>query len=306
MLNLYFKNKSPFCYEYFSNLLDLVIKNERSFLQAIIFEGSDTKFQYLFSMELARLLNPDNKAVMNSKWIKNFSHPAVNNVSQIHFKPDNDVSKTVISVKQAQMIENSLRTTSDYHRFFIFFSSKEYDYDVFELNDFQKLGYTTDINFSIEPLDFSTFHPAALNVLLKSIEEPPKNTTFIFLTKSKENILSTIVSRCAVFKLNSDIKKTKNHSIYELFSFYSEINYENAFDLVQKIIDYTDENQVETENLLDDFILILKDLMLKNTQYSVKIMNDIKIINQTAKMIKAKVNEKISLEAMFLRLIRGY
>ena len=130
MFNTYVKNKFPFVCKYFENLLEFVFENKREFPQSLIFEGTDTKSQYLFALELARILNCQKDRAqdcdcINCKWIKSYSHPAINNVSQIHFKPDGDESKTVISVKQAREVEKSLMLSSDYHRFFIFFSSTE-------------------------------------------------------------------------------------------------------------------------------------------------------------------------------------
>ena len=163
MLDKFFENKFPFVFSYFSTLLEFVEKKERKFPQSLIFEGTDTKTQYLFALELARILNCLNDKssscdCINCKWIKTHSHPAVNNVSQIHFKGEGDEAKTVISVKQAREIEKSLTLSSDYHRFFIFFSSGEKEYLENELRCFEKLGYDLNINFSIEPLNYSTFH----------------------------------------------------------------------------------------------------------------------------------------------------
>ncbi len=307
MINEFFKEKSPFCYNYFSILFEQIKENKRDFPQAIIFEGIDTKLQYLFSLELARILNcTSDENCTNCKWIKSFSHPAVNNVSQIHFKSEDDTAKTVISVKQAREIESNLKITSDYHRFFIFFSSKEYEYDDFELSDFEKLGYSTQINFSIEPLEISTFNPATLNALLKSVEEPPKNTTFVFLTKSRENILPTITSRCLVFKLSSNSAFQTNEKIKELASFYFNLSYQNAYEISEKIINFSIENQLDIKDTLNEINCYLKDLIQQNPSSYLKIINDIKIINQATKMIKSKVNEKNAIETMLFRLVRGY
>ena len=57
MINTYFKDKFPFAYNYFSTLLELVKNKQRQFPQALIFEGADTENQYLFALELARILN---------------------------------------------------------------------------------------------------------------------------------------------------------------------------------------------------------------------------------------------------------
>lgn len=44
--------------------------------------------------------------------------------------------------------------------------------------------------------------PAGFNALLKTLEEPPPNTTFILLTTEPNKILSTVASRCIPFRFN--------------------------------------------------------------------------------------------------------
>ena len=311
MLNSIFENKFPFAYRYFSELLNLVFENKRDFPQALILDGADTKTQYLFALELARILNCQGDKTstcdcINCKWIKSQSHPAINNVSQIHFKGEGDETKTVISAKQAREVEKSLMLSSDYHRFFIFFSSGEKDYDPFELSDFQELNYSTDINFSIEPLNYSTFHPTTPNALLKSIEEPPKRTTFIFLTKSKEDILPTIVSRCLTFKLSGLKEKLSYDDILPIIQNYPNIDYKLGFEISDNIQKYIKESGCELELVLNKILEYLKDLMKQNPQMSAKINQDIKIINEAIKQNRANMSDKIILDTMFLRLTRGY
>lgn len=314
MINNYFADIFPFAYNYFSTMLDLVQNKEREFPQSIVFEGMDTKKQYLFALELARNLNCKNDKTtncdcINCSWVKSLSHPAVQNVSQIHFKGEDDETKTVISEKQASEIEKTLLLSSDYHRFFIFFSSGEKAWEDGELFEFKKLGYTTEIDFEIKPLNHTTFSRTTLNALLKSVEEPPKNTTFIFLTKSKEDIIPTIVSRSVVFKLSSQ-KQTQNYNlISNIISKYPNIKFEDVYDISDEILKFLSDNQLKLEDFLNMFLLYLKDMLLANCSNDVfcqKINSDIEIINQAIKYSKAKIHDKIALETLLFRLARGY
>ncbi len=314
MINEYFKEKFPFAYNYFSELFELIKQNKKEFPQAIILEGNDTKNQYLFALELARILNCENNdkidcSCINCKWIKSFSHPAINNISQIHFKGEGDESKTVISVKQARKIEQNLSLSSDYHRFFIFFSSEEKTYNDDELKNFRTLGYNEEnINFSIEPLNLSTFHPTTPNALLKSIEEPPKRTTFVFLTKSKEDILQTIVSRCQTFKLNSKKEKLSYKEIYPIVSMYPKIDYFQALDISDNLQKYLKENS-NIDFVLNQFLEFLKDLIKENnfnSELIIKIRKDIDFINKAIKQSKANISDKIVLDTLMLKIARGY
>lgn len=314
MLNNFFESKFQFSYNYFSTLLEFVHKGEREFPQSLIFEGADTIVQYLFALELARILNciGDKSPTcdcINCKWIKSLSHPAVNNVSEIHFKGEGDDTKTVISAKQAREIEKNLALSSDYHRFFIFFSSAIKEYEPFELLDFQTLNYSTDIDFEIKPITYQTFHPTTPNALLKSIEEPPKRTTFVFLTKSKEDILPTIVSRSQVFKLSGLKEKLNYDNVVPLIASYPNIDYKSAFDISANIQNYIKESSQDIELVLNKILEYLKDLMknnLNNIAFENKINNDIRIINDSIKQARANMSDKIVLDSLFLRIARGY
>lgn len=313
-LNEKFKTRFPFAYNYFSTCLNLTINKEKKFPQALIFEGADTTGQYLFALELARILNCKEDGntscnCTNCKWIRNFSHPDISNVSQIHFKPEGDETKTVISVKQAREIEKKLALSSDFHRFFIFFSSKEQEPTEKLIDELEEFNFSSNIDFSIEPLNYQTFHTTTPNALLKSIEEPPENTTFVFLTKSKEDILPTIVSRCLVFKLSGQVQKTDCSRISSLIPDYLNLNYLNALDVSSNILDYIKEQDVSLEQILNEFLEYLKELLkqnINNEPLVLKIKNDIKHINKAIKQTRALISDKNVIENLFLRISRGY
>ncbi len=312
-LNEKFKTKFPFVYDYFSSCLDFVLSKKGEFPQALIFEGADTIGQYLFALELARVLNCQNDGNIdcnctNCKWIRTFSHPGVSNVSQIHFKPEGDESKTIISVQQAREIEKKLALSSDYHRFFIFFSSKEQELKKNEIDELKNFNFSADINYSIEPLNSQTFNNAALNALLKSIEEPPQNTTFVFLTKSKEDILPTIVSRCLVFKLSGQNKKINYSNILKFVQNYPNIDYFDALEISNNILNFIKEENSDAQEILNEFLEYLKEMLKQNIQNQnlfSKIENDIKLTNKAIKQIRASISAKNVFENLFLRISRG-
>lgn len=313
MIDNSLKERFPFAYNYFSKMLELKNEQRRNFPQGLIFEGEDTIGQYVFALELARILNckengaPDCQCT-NCKWIRNFEHPSITNVSQIHFKGEDDDSKTVISVKQAREIEKNLIMSSDYHRFFIFFSSSELKEEKDILKDFYDLGYRTNLNFTIEPINLKTFHPTTPNALLKSLEEPPLNTTFVFLTNSRENILSTIVSRCQVFKLSGKKQKVDFEEISNIFSNYPNIDYPKALDIVENLLELEKTKELRAENIFDKILEFLKELLKQNLNNSfliLKIKKDINTIKKAQKMTKANVQDKIAFEYMMLKIAKG-
>ncbi len=67
----------------------------------------------------------------------------------------------------------------------------------------------------------------AFNALLKTLEEPPKNTYFVLATTEPEKVIDTIKSRCQQFA----IKRAKNEDIVEKLSLICK---EEKFDLPKK------------------------------------------------------------------------
>ena len=308
MINEKFKVKFPFAHNYFSKLLEAKSKSEREFPQSIVLESADCFNSYYFALELARNLNcQEDKSqdcdCTNCKWIKSYTHPSVNNVSQIHFKPEDDSTTTQISVKQIREIEKALTLSSDYHRFFIFFSCGKNG----ETNS-NEYGYN-DIDYLIEPINSKILNTTSANALLKSVEEPPNNTTFVFLAKSKEDIISTIVSRSQVFKLPETPKALDYSDITQYLSDYFELDYIKAINLSENILNYINDNNSNIEQFLNKLIAYLKDILKQNANNIIlceKINRDISYISEAIKHSRANMQDKIILEALFLKIVRGY
>ena len=179
--------KYPFLMRYFQG-------NRDKISHCILFYGSDPESQYELALEVSRLLNckeggADDCECLNCRWIRENKHPAVITVSRVDYKPADDKTKTVISVRQTQEIKNDLMVTSDYHRVIIFCDR--------------------DDEGKIQGLNYKVFQEEAANSLLKTFEEPPSGTTFIFITKDKSDMLSTIVSRSQCFFVPAQLEENR-------------------------------------------------------------------------------------------------
>ncbi len=311
MINETLKLKFPFVTKYFETLIK---NNIDKFPQSIVFEGLDTYSQYIFSMELARILNcledknnPECTCI-NCSWIKEIKHPAVNIVSPINFKDDN--SKTVISVAQAKKITSSLVETSDYHRFFIFCDAKikqKSAQEAASYNEFKNLGYDfPEEDWVPLPLNMKMFQGDASNSLLKSVEEPPLCTTFIFLTKTREDLISTIVSRSNVFKL-SGYQKSKGLNFSEdtmkLFQNYPDFTIQEALETassVESILKADEINPVDFLNNFQEFIMMQLKNNINDNGAVKKFEHHIKLVQKAKKRLKAFLSVKVVLESLFL------
>lgn len=315
LINPLLKEKFPFVSNYFETMVKTDVDK---FPQAIVFEGLDIIGQYMFSMELARVLNcietvkTPNCSCINCAWIRDVKHPSVNIVSPINFK--DDASKTVISINQAKKVISSLRETSDYHRVFIFCDARVKQRSVAEsisAKEFESLGFNfPEENWTPMSLSSKVFKAEASNSLLKSIEEPPKRTTFIFLTQNREDLISTIVSRSVVFKLSAPKPKSviKNGNIAALLGVYPNLDIQSALEISGEIEAYLKSEGADIFDFLNDFqeyaLLFLKRNI--NNKAALNVFNlHIKLIQRAKKRLKASMSPRVVLESLFIDIAQS-
>ncbi|MDD3436436.1 MAG: hypothetical protein PHC64_04705 [Candidatus Gastranaerophilales bacterium] len=286
------KEKYPFLTEYFEQGL----KNAfHPLAHSILFYGQDISAQYEFATEIARLLNckefkNESCRCLNCNWVREHQHPAVLTISKIDNKPSDDTSKTVISIAQARMIKNSLLNTSDYHRVFIFCDAK------MDGETWIPLG-----------LNENNFHDETANALLKIIEEPPGNTTFFFLTRDKNDLIETIISRSQSFFVPSYKQEDKNYSIIEeIFSDYPNIERKKFIDLAQAL--FASSKEHGSEKVLDEIQNLLAAILKSNLENNIcktKIISDIKSVELAKQMINNHINPQLAFEDMLLNITKN-
>ena len=305
MINQIFKN--TFVYNYFSILLN----SNKRFPQSIIFEGFDTIMQYFFSLELARILNctgdkTPSCSCTNCNWIRENRHPAVVNVTPVDFKEDG--TKTVISVKQIEKVTSLILETSDYHRFFIFSNAKT---SKIQENEQKQLSKYLNAGFKINkedwlpaPINKKILQEEASNALLKSTEEAPNKVTFVFLANSREDIISTIVSRSLVFKTPVSIEKSQIN-ISSFFKNYPDLPISDAMKTFTEILSYIEENGLSHIEFLDsaeEFFVNLLRQNAKNNQIFNLISSDIKKVQLAKKHLAATITPNNAFENLFISI----
>ena len=276
-------DKYPFLTNYFTQALN---SNNRALPQSLLFYGNDLNSQYELATEIARMLNcskdkADDCECLNCKWINEGSHPAVMTISRVDNKPEDDGSKTVISVKQSQMIKEILMNTSEFHRVFIFC-------------DRDNEGNIAGLN----PLNFQD---ETANSLLKIIEEPQPGVTFIFLTRYIDDVLSTIISRSQCFFVPS--KETIDYDFFiieGIFTDYLNFDRSSVFDVSQKLQDLSKSTPIETIlNSIQNYILAI----LKSNPRRVDLVRDIKILEEAKRQAKTGIKPINIFDDICLKLI---
>ena len=305
MINQIFKN--TFVYNYFS----IFLNSNKRFPQSIIFEGFDTIMQYFFSLELARILNctgdkTPSCSCTNCNWIRENRHPAVVNVTPVDFKEDG--TKTVISVKQIEKVTSLILEASDYHRFFIFFffiTSKIQENEQKQLSKYLNAGFKINKeDWLPAPINKKILQEEASNALLKSTEEAPNKVTFVFLANSREDIISTIVSRSLVFKTPVSIEKSQIN-ISSFFKNYPDLPISDAMKTSTEILSYIEENGLSHIEFLDsaeEFFVNLLRQNAKNNQIFNLISSDIKKVQLAKKHLAATITPNNTFENLFISI----
>ena len=279
------KEKYPFLMNYFEQSI-----SSKSMSHCILFFGSDLEIQYDLALEIARLLNckgtHDNDCeCLNCKWIRENKHPAILTISRLDNKPSNDTSKTVISVEQARMIKNDLLVTSDYHRVLIFCDK--------------------DDNGNISGLNQKNFQEEASNALLKTFEEPPENTTFIFLTKDKSDMISTILSRTQSFYVPSMLEENKDFSlVYDCMNGYLDVERNDVLDFTDKLSALFKENEPPVVfDQIQNYIENLLKSNLDNNCLKLKLISDLKSVERAKREFALNMNIQTICENLGFDLI---
>ncbi|MCM1003688.1 MAG: hypothetical protein NC408_05030 [Candidatus Gastranaerophilales bacterium] len=277
-------DRYPFLTNYFTQALN---DNTRPLPQSLLFYGNDLEAQYTLSKEIARLLNcqkdkEDDCDCLNCKWIREDSHPAVMTISRVDNKPEDDESKTVISIKQSAFIKETLVNASEFHRVFIFCNRDEEGH----------IAGLNQVNFQAE----------TANSLLKIIEEPQPGVTFIFLCRYIDDLLSTIISRSQCFFVPSGAKADYEYSSIDgIFTNYWEFERKDIFDISQKLQDLSKE--IPTIRILENiqnYILTV----LKSNPRETKFIEHIKIIEDCKKQAKLGVKPVNIFDDLCLKLIK--
>ena len=277
-------DKYPFLTNYFTQALSA---ENRALPQSILFYGSDFEAQYTLANEIARLLNckndkSDDCECLNCKWIRENSHPAVLTISRIDNKPDDDESKTVISIKQSQMIKESLMSASEFHRVYIFC----------DRDDEGNISGLNPLNFQAE----------TANSLLKIIEEPQPGVTFIFLTRYIDDVLSTIISRSQCFFVPS--KKSVNYdfsAIEGVFTDYLSFERKDVFDISQKLQDMSKDTPIQT--ILDGIQNYMLQL-LKSNPRETELIKHIEFVEEAKKQARLGMRPINIFDDLCLKLIK--
>lgn len=271
------EQKYPNLLNYFKNGIK---DDNKSISHCLLFWGADITSQCELALEIARLLNCNengdfNCNCLNCRWIREQTHPAVKIYTRLDFKENDTASddsettkgKKNININQAKAIINELSVTSDYHRVYIFCDRDE--------------------NGNLLPLNQINFPEATSNALLKTFEEPPTDTTFIFLTKDKNDVISTVVSRAQSFFVPADNKNEYNHDLVDnTVQNYWNIDKQQVLSFEENLYQLANDNDpIEILEQFQNYILETIKSNLENKHIFYKLTKDLSYIEDAKRQL---------------------
>lgn len=287
---------------------------KRGIAQSLVFYGQDSYAQYYLALELARLLNcqkdgDTNCNCINCNWIRNNQHPAILTITKNDNKPADDSSTKVISIKQTQSINNSLINSSDYYRVFIFCDSEIVTkIEQNHRNQLEELNFSfPQDNWCPKPLNREVLGEASANSMLKSIEEPPERTLFIFLTNDKEDIIETIISRSQCFYVPANTNyNIDTNFLTPIFKSYPNIKKIDVINIVAELLEIMNNNSYSSEYVLDSMEFYFVEMIKRNIANKIlvqKIKRDINSIQLAKKQYQAYIKPQIIFEDLFFKFL---
>lgn len=277
-----------------------ITEEDKNISHCLLLWGPDITLQCGLALEIARLLNcKEDKShdcnCLNCRWIREQSHPAVKIYTRLDFKETDSLSgddedsskgKRNININQAKSIINELSISSDYHRVYIFCDRDE--------------------DGNLLPLNRLNFPEATSNALLKTFEEPPKNTTFIFLTKDKTDVISTVVSRAQSFFVPSIMQNNSDYSIVEsVIANYWMLDRNKVLDIENALLGLVAENEPKEVFIqIQNYMLKVLKSNLQNKFLFYRLNEDLKYVEEALQQVTlSRMNLQTVVENLCFKLI---
>ncbi len=113
--------------------------------------------------------------------------------------------------------------------------------------------------------DIDQLNKQSINKILKFVEEPPKKTIGVFLTKNINNVIETIRSRCEEIRLTPQIDEARRYITSKYGDKYIDF-YLQSFNNIEEIDEFQESKNKE-------FIIELSTFLSTNFDYGNKLID---------------------------------
>lgn len=127
--------------------------------------------------------------------------------------------------------------------------------------------------------DADRFNSSSANTLLKFLEEPEENILGFFITNNKENVISTIRSRCQIFSCNYDtnIMESLDEEILTDVKLYLNAIYKNKDDILYNKTHMSGyyKERIQWEKFFNTMLYYLKDCYTSNRIDKIEMVKEV-------------------------------
>lgn len=156
--------------------------------------------------------------------------------------------------------------------------------------------------------DASRLNASSGNTMLKFLEEPSNNIIAILLTKSRYNVMETILSRCQIFSLKSDINVSFDDNFYKLLETLIKSRGFLAFNEILAIIPDRVEACKYLSLMENYFFLYINDKLDDDSSKKIdiscltydKIYKLILVIEKYLERLEFNVNYKLAIDNLII------
>jgi DNA polymerase III subunit delta' len=170
---------------------------------------------------------------------------------------DNPYEKLSKDQMDSVLKELKLKNTNPYYKMNIEDANEIKINSIRDISRFLNISFDQDAHRTILISQAELMNEESQNSLLKNLEEPPENTTFILVSDVPEKLRETIVSRC--WQLQTEpLSETEIQEILEKYfhiePFHAEIAAAFAQGSIHNAIDLIDRDLANLKNLTVDFM----------------------------------------------------
>ncbi len=144
----------------------------------------------------------------------------------------------------------------------------------------------------------------AQNRLLKTLEEPPSGTVIVLLADNIENFLPTILSRCAVYRLEGAQQQSDKGALDKAAELEKMIYGEEPFYVLKAYAEKLAKDRRETMAVLDCLERTYRDFIIQGSvKYSsASIYSSISAIEEARRKILRNMNVSYALKEMIIKI----
>ena len=162
------------------------------------------------------------------------------------------------------------------------------------------------------------FNSSSANTLLKFLEEPEENILGVFITNNKENVISTIRSRCQIFSCmyNSNVADSLDEDLLTDVKLYLNAIYKNSNDLLYNKTHMSGyyKERIQWENFFSTMLYYLNDCYYSERLDKIELIKSVSknnlikiilLIETILKYIKSNCNIDLVLDKFVIEM-RSY